>query len=103
MGPQSEATIALGNVSKNAMQASEFTGLASDSREVKPGYLFAALPGTKANGAEFVKDAVARGAVAVLGRPDGPPAAAALGVPFIADENPRLGLARHAARFFGAQ
>ncbi|HEX4302985.1 MAG TPA: UDP-N-acetylmuramoyl-L-alanyl-D-glutamate--2,6-diaminopimelate ligase [Rhizomicrobium sp.] len=90
-------------MSKNAMQASDFTGLASDSREVKPGYLFAALPGTKANGAEFVKDAVARGAVAVLGRPDVAPAAAALGVPFIADENPRLGLARHAARFFGAQ
>ncbi|HXC53738.1 MAG TPA: UDP-N-acetylmuramoyl-L-alanyl-D-glutamate--2,6-diaminopimelate ligase [Rhizomicrobium sp.] len=86
------------------MQASlTFTGLASDSREVKPGYLFAALPGSKANGAEFVPDAVARGAIAVLGRPDVAPAAGALGVRFIADDNPRLGLARHAARFFGAQ
>ncbi|MEJ0043837.1 MAG: Mur ligase domain-containing protein [Rhizomicrobium sp.] len=86
------------------MQASsDYTGLASDSREVKPGYLFAALPGTKANGAEFVKDAVARGAVAVLGRPDVAPAARALGVAFIADDNPRLGLARQAARFFGVQ
>jgi UDP-N-acetylmuramoyl-L-alanyl-D-glutamate--2,6-diaminopimelate ligase len=86
------------------MKASEiYTGLASDSREVKPGYLFAALPGSKANGAEFVKDAVARGAVAVLGRPDVAPTASALGVRFIPDENPRLGLARHAARFFGAQ
>jgi len=81
----------------------DFAGLASDSREVKPGYLFAALPGTKANGAEFVKDAVARGAVAVLGRPDVAAAAQALGVRFISDENPRLGLARRAARFFGAQ
>jgi UDP-N-acetylmuramoyl-L-alanyl-D-glutamate--2,6-diaminopimelate ligase len=104
MGPQSGATITSGRVGKNAMQASQdFTGLASDSREVKPGYLFAALPGTKANGAEFVKDAVARGAVAVLGRPDVAPAVQALGVRFIADENPRLGLARQAARFFGAQ
>jgi len=86
------------------MKASEmYTGLASDSREVKPGYLFAALPGSKANGAEFVKDAVARGAVAVLGRPDVAPTANALGVRFIPDENPRLGLARQAARFFGAQ
>ena len=109
MGPQSDASIAAGKVGKNAMQASpanssaDFTGLASDSREVKPGYLFAALPGTKANGAEFVKDAVARGAVAVLGRPDVAPVASALGVRFIADDNPRLGLARQAARFFGAQ
>ena len=69
MGPQSEDRITTGKVGKNAMQASpkstfeNFTGLASDSREVKPGYLFAALPGTKVNGAEFVKDAVARGAV----------------------------------------
>ena len=60
MGPQSGATITSGNAGQNAMKASlDFTGLASDSREVKPGYLFAALPGTKANGASFVKDAVA--------------------------------------------
>ncbi len=104
MGPQSGATITSGNAGQNAMKASlDFTGLASDSREVKPGYLFAALPGTKANGAAFVKDAVARGAVAVLGRPDVAKQAEALGVRFIADENPRLGLARQAARFFGAQ
>lgn len=106
MEPQSGATIAAGKVGKNAMQASpsnDYTGLASDSREVKPGYLFAALPGSKANGAEFVKDAVARGAVAVLGKPDVAPTAEALGVKFIADENPRLGLAKQAARFFGAQ
>ena len=104
MATQSGATITPGNAGQNAMKASEmYTGLASDSREVKPGYLFAALPGSKANGAEFVKDAVARGAVAVLGRPDVAPTANALGVRFIPDENPRLGLARHAARFFGAQ
>jgi UDP-N-acetylmuramoyl-L-alanyl-D-glutamate--2,6-diaminopimelate ligase len=91
-------------VGKNAMKASfDFAGLASDSREVKPGYLFAALPGTKADGATFVKDAVARGAVAVLGRPDVAPAAEALGVRFIATDNPRLSLARHAAAFFKAQ
>jgi UDP-N-acetylmuramoyl-L-alanyl-D-glutamate--2,6-diaminopimelate ligase len=104
MGPQSGARITAGKVGKNAMEmAKEFAGLASDSREVKPGYLFAALPGTKANGAAFVKDAVARGAVAVLGQPDVARAAAEAGVRFIPDENPRLALARRAARFFGAQ
>ncbi len=109
MAPYSGARITSGRVGQNAMQAppdsntAEFTGLASDSREVKPGYLFAALPGTKADGAHFVQDAVARGAVAVLGRPEIAPAASALGVRFIADDNPRLRLAKTAARFFGQQ
>src|SRR6185437_10414950 len=115
MGSQSGATLTVGNsgtagqVGKNAMKAppgsfdTAFTGLASDSREVRPGYLFAALPGTRADGGAFVADAVARGAVAVLGRPDLARAAEAAGVRFIAAENPRLALAKEAARFFGAQ
>jgi UDP-N-acetylmuramoyl-L-alanyl-D-glutamate--2,6-diaminopimelate ligase len=81
----------------------EITGLASDSRKVKPGYLFAALAGTKTDGARFVKDAVARGAVAVLGAPVLADDVAALGVRFIPDENPRAGLARYAAAFFASQ
>ena len=104
MGPHSGANIAAGKAGKSPMAAvRQFAGLASDSREVKPGYLFAALPGTKANGAEFLKDAVSRGAVAVLGRPDVAPVAAALGMRFIADDNPRKALARIAAQFFAAQ
>jgi UDP-N-acetylmuramoyl-L-alanyl-D-glutamate--2,6-diaminopimelate ligase len=81
----------------------EFAGLASDSREVKPGYLFAALSGTRANGAAFMSDAVKRGAVAVLSTPEARGDAEKLGVQFIADENPRLRLARLAAKFFAAQ
>ena len=104
MGPHSGVKLAVGKVGKGPMEAvKQFVGLASDSREVKPGYLFAALPGTKANGAEFVKDAVQRGAIAVLGRPEVAASAAALGVRFIADENPRKALARYAAQFFAAQ
>jgi len=79
------------------------TGLASDSRKVKPGYLFAALAGTKTDGARFVKDAVARGAVAVMGPPSLADDVAALGVRFIPDENPRAGLARMASAFFVGQ
>jgi UDP-N-acetylmuramoyl-L-alanyl-D-glutamate--2,6-diaminopimelate ligase len=78
-------------------------GLASDSREVREGYLFAALPGLRANGASFIADAVKRGAVAVLGAPQAAGEARSLGVRFIADENPRARLARIAAAFFGAQ
>jgi UDP-N-acetylmuramoyl-L-alanyl-D-glutamate--2,6-diaminopimelate ligase len=81
----------------------DFTGLTSDSRKVKPGYLFAALAGTKTDGAKFVQDAVARGAKAVLGAPALESEVVALGVTFIADENPRLGLAHYAAAFYGAQ
>jgi UDP-N-acetylmuramoyl-L-alanyl-D-glutamate--2,6-diaminopimelate ligase len=79
------------------------TGLASDSRKVKPGYLFAALAGTKTDGARFVKDAVARGAVAVMGPPSLASDVEALGVRFIPEENPRLGLARIAAAFYAGQ
>ena len=105
MAPQSGASITAGKVVKSAMQASiEFAGLTSDSREVKPGYLVCgtarhARPMARA----FVKDAVARGAIAVLGRPDVEAEAAALGVRFIADDNPRRALARHASAFFDAQ
>jgi len=79
------------------------TGLASDSRKVKPGYLFAALAGTKTDGARFVKDAVARGAVAVMGAPAMADEVTALGAQFIPEENPRAALARYAAIFFAAQ
>jgi UDP-N-acetylmuramoyl-L-alanyl-D-glutamate--2,6-diaminopimelate ligase len=81
----------------------DFTGLTSDSRKVKPGYLFAALSGSKTDGAHFLKDAVSRGAVAVLGAPVIAGDVAALGVRFIPDENPRAGLARYAAAFFAVQ
>jgi len=46
----------------------------TDSRECKPGALFAALPGERTDGHEFAASAVAAGAVAVLGtRPTGAP------------------------------
>jgi UDP-N-acetylmuramoyl-L-alanyl-D-glutamate--2,6-diaminopimelate ligase len=93
MSPQSGPTL----------QDMAFTGLTSDSRKVKAGYLFAALSGSKTDGAKFVKDAVSRGAVAVLGAPALEADVAALGVRFIADANPRLGLARFAAAFYPAQ
>ena len=58
----------------------DFTGLTSDSRKVEPGFLFAALAGSKTDGARFLTDAVARGARAVLGRPELADDAKALGV-----------------------
>jgi len=73
-------------------------GLTSDSREVKPGFLFAALPGSQADGAKFIPAAIAAGAIAVIARPG-----TVAGVPVIADDNPRRLFALAAARFHGAQ
>src|SRR5271163_2038814 len=77
------------------------TGLTSDSREVKPGFLFAALPGTRTDGGRFVAEAVSRGAVAVLTAD--PARFADLAVPVVVDPNPRRRLAQMAARFHAPQ
>ncbi len=81
----------------------EIEGLTADSRAVRPGFLFAALPGTKVDGRDFIDQAVTQGAVAVLA-----PAGTKLkrqhrAVRLIADENPRRRLALLAAAFFGRQ
>ena len=104
METQSGAIVAAGMANIAPMQEfSEFAGLASDSRSVGPGYLFAALPGTQADGALFIADAVRRGAIAILGRPSVRAEAEKHGVPLIADDNPRLRLAKIASEHFGAQ
>jgi UDP-N-acetylmuramoyl-L-alanyl-D-glutamate--2,6-diaminopimelate ligase len=76
------------------------TGLAADSRAVKPGDLFFALAGTKTDGARFVDSAIASGAVAVAG--DRPPHGGC-DVPFVSTPNPRRALALAAAKFFPKQ
>ena len=80
----------------------EITGLASDSRDVRPGCLFAALPGTRVSGVDFIADAVARGAVAVLA-PAGTAPGLARGASLVTDPNPRHRLALASARYYGDQ
>lgn len=48
----------------------DIKGLAYDSRMVKPGYLFVAIPGHRQDGAAFIEDALQRGATAVVGEMD---------------------------------
>ena len=83
------------------------TGLSVDSRLVKPGHLFAALPGTAAHGAAFLPAALERGAVAVLtdraGEEMARPLLAGTQVALVVVEDARLALACTAALFFGAQ
>ncbi len=76
-------------------------GITSDSRAVRPGYLFAALRGSNFDGRDYIYDAVDHGAVAVLGSPD--TRMPRKDIPLVADENPRHRLALMAARFYGAQ
>jgi len=78
-------------------------GLTLDSREVKPGYLFAALAGSRQDGARFVADAAARGAIAILVAPDASLPALDPAIAIVRDANPRRRLALMAAAFAGAQ
>ena len=75
------------------------SGLASDSRLVKPGDVFFALAGAKTDGAKFVASAIAAGAVAIVGEHE----IATANVPFVRTGNARRALARAAARFFPRQ
>ncbi len=91
----SERTVGIGS-------GIEIKGLTADSRAVEPGFLFAALPGSRAHGRDFIAEALQRGAVAVLADPGTAlpqPEAAIL----ITDTNPRRRLSLMAAVFYGAQ
>ncbi|AZO54016.1 MULTISPECIES: UDP-N-acetylmuramoyl-L-alanyl-D-glutamate--2,6-diaminopimelate ligase [unclassified Mesorhizobium] len=79
----------------------EVTGISSDSRQVKPGVVFFALAGTKADGASYAADAARRGAAAIVTGKSS--ALADLSVPVLAVDDPRLALALSAARYFGRQ
>jgi UDP-N-acetylmuramoyl-L-alanyl-D-glutamate--2,6-diaminopimelate ligase len=80
----------------------EIAGVTADSRQVQQGWLFAAIPGGKADGARFVPEAIARGAAAILvgrGREITVPEHVAV----LTAAEPRHALAMLAARFYPAQ
>ncbi len=81
----------------------EIAGITADSRAARRGWLFAALPGSKADGAVFAPQAVAAGAVAVLAGETAKLATLPPSVMVIRDAEPRRRLARMAAAFAGAQ
>jgi UDP-N-acetylmuramoyl-L-alanyl-D-glutamate--2,6-diaminopimelate ligase len=85
----------------NPVGGTTISGIASDSRKVEPGFLFVAVPGTKADGAAFAGDAVSRGAVAIVAARGA--VGGSIGVPVIEVDEPRVALAMAAACFFGGQ
>jgi UDP-N-acetylmuramoyl-L-alanyl-D-glutamate--2,6-diaminopimelate ligase len=75
----------------------EIAGLTADSRKVKPGFLFAALAGVAAHGRDFVAQAKANGAVAVLSAGD---LTADPGIAHVVSDDPRMDFAEAASAFF---
>lgn len=76
----------------------DITGIAYDSRRVKPGDLFVAVEGLQADGHVFVSDALAMGAVAVAVERD---VKVSAGTPLVRMPSTRSGLAEVAAEFYG--
>src|SRR5690349_8329544 len=77
----------------------EVSGVAHDSRTVEAGDLYAALPGQRFDGRVFVPEAVAKGAVAVVGPAPSPGQEAP--IPWLLTDDPRSLLGPLAARAYG--
>ncbi|HKH33333.1 MAG TPA: UDP-N-acetylmuramoyl-L-alanyl-D-glutamate--2,6-diaminopimelate ligase [Beijerinckiaceae bacterium] len=78
------------------------SGLAADSRNVKPGAVFVAVPGTKADGVAFIPQALLAGAMAVVGEAERP-ATLNPAIAYVRVTDVRLALARAAARLYPRQ
>ncbi len=103
---QTKSLAQLGLTARGGADA-RVTGLSVDSRDVRPGHLFAALPGTRVHGAEFIEYALRMGAGAILtdraGARIAAEALAASQAALVVAEDPRQALAFAAALWFGAQ
>ncbi|MGI5351886.1 Mur ligase family protein [Streptomyces sp. CA-250714] len=77
------------------------TGITHDSRAVRPGDIYAALPGARLHGADFVEQAQSLGAVAVLTDPGGTGRAEATGLPVLTVPDPRGRMGQLAATIYG--
>lgn len=81
----------------------DFKGLTADSRQVRPGFLFAAMPGSSADGRDFIGDAILAGARAILAPPGTKLPVKCADIDLITDADPRRRLALMAAEFYDAQ
>ena len=86
-------------VRRELPQDPEITGVTADSRRVKPGYLFAALPGAQADGRAVVSAALKAGAAAVIAGE----AIEGVRAPVVEAWDPRRAYALAAAAFWNAQ
>ena len=105
MGQQTKSLTALGLAAASGRDP-QITGITVDSREVKDGMLFAALPGATVHGGEIIQYALRMGAAAILTDAKGAQIAAtelaASGAALIVAQDPRQTLAQTASLWFGA-
>lgn len=87
----------------NTDQSIPVEGITSDSRQVRRGYVFAALPGTKVMGHDYIEDAIRHGAAAVLAQPGTKLPEDAHQTVLVEHANPRQALAQMAAKFYNLQ
>ena len=85
----------------NATVAVEIAGLALDSREVQPGFLFLAIPGLHSDGRAHIASAAERGAAAIAYEADNAPALPALDIPLVPIQGLAGQLSAIAGRFHG--
>ncbi len=106
MAPKAKTLSDLGLTPRNGGDV-QITGMTLDSRAVEPGHLFAALPGTRVHGGEFIQYALRMRAGAILTDPEGAAIAAeelaGSDAALVVVEDPRAALAHAAALWFGPQ
>ncbi|MFD1722504.1 Mur ligase family protein [Amnibacterium endophyticum] len=95
--PLGELADALGLAACGVLAGVAVTGLAARTQDLRPGDLFAALPGGAAHGADFVQRARDVGAVAVLTDERGAELAAGAGLPLLVADDARAVLGEVAA------
>ncbi|MEV8305999.1 UDP-N-acetylmuramoyl-L-alanyl-D-glutamate--2,6-diaminopimelate ligase [Streptomyces flavidovirens] len=99
--PLGELAERLGTEARAVESAAEVTGITHDSRAVRPGDLYAALPGARLHGADFATQAAGLGAAAILTDPTGAERAAATGLPVLVVEDPRGRMGELATEIYG--
>ncbi len=87
--------------SRRLVSCGPVTGVATDSRQVQPGHLFVAIEGYSADGHDFIPEAIARGATAVVYQDDHDASAVPDDVSAIGVLDSRRAAAEIAADFWG--
>ncbi|NLU74566.1 UDP-N-acetylmuramoyl-L-alanyl-D-glutamate--2,6-diaminopimelate ligase [Streptomyces sp. HNM0575] len=99
--PLAELARRLDTAAPQGTEAASATGITHDSRAVRPGDVYAALPGARFHGADFASQAASLGAVAVLTDPAGAARSADTGLPVLTVPDPRARMGALAAAIYG--
>jgi UDP-N-acetylmuramoyl-L-alanyl-D-glutamate--2,6-diaminopimelate ligase len=99
--PLAELARRLNTAAPQGAEDASATGITHDSRAVRPGDVYAALPGARFHGADFASQAASLGAVAVLTDPAGTERSADAGLPVLTVPDPRARMGALAAAIYG--